>query len=107
MEAMFRVNEEVRKRPVIIYGVGNIGKACLRELINNNVEIECFCDSSPKKHGIIFQGKRVISPEELLAMEKYNVVIAIQDYSPVLSMLESKSIQHIFVYRNAFQIDIW
>ena len=107
MEAMFYINDELRKRPVIIYGAGNIGKACLNELKNNNVEVECFCDSAPRKDGTMFQGKMVASPEKLLPMEKYNVIIAIQDYWPVFSILKSKSDQNIFIYRNAFQIDIW
>ena len=47
MEALFHVSEEVRKRLVNIYGTGNIGRACLNKLIKNNVEVECFCDSSP------------------------------------------------------------
>lgn len=57
--------DQFRGKKVILFGTGVWGRCVLRWL--NYCEIECsfFCDNSKEKIGTNYQGKKVISPEEL------------------------------------------
>lgn len=104
MEALFCVNEEVKKKPVIIYGTEDLGQACLKELLNDGVNVEGFCSPVSQECGNYIQGKKVISLEELLLLENYNIVITVENYKNILGKLKDKPAQNIFMYRNVYNV---
>lgn len=104
MEALFYVNEEIKKGSIIIYGTEAMGKACLKELLNNGVDIEGFCSTILQESGTIIEGKKVISLEELLLMESRNIIITVEDYENIYFKLKEKTKHNIFMYRNVYNV---
>ncbi len=105
MQALFFMNEEVKKRPVIIYGTGELAKACLNEFLNNGVDVDEFCSIIPEEQGITIQGKKVISPEELQLREDCNIVIAAEEYEDVFIKLKIEQ-SRIFCYRDIYKVHL-
>lgn len=89
--------------PVIIYGTEAMGISCLKELLNNGVDVEGFCSTVSQEYGTIIEGKKVISLEELLLMENLNVIITVEDYKTIFLELE-KSAHNTFMYRNVYDV---
>lgn len=101
MDYTFKLNEEVLKRPIIIYGAGALGMDCMIELLNLNVYVTCFCDSAKEKQEIKILNKRVISLEELYGMkETHNVIIAAAAFKEIGEMLEVQGVKHLFYYKD-------
>lgn len=69
---------------IIIFGCGGVGKKAMQKLQEEGNEIICFTDNSPKKWGTIYEGKRVISPSNIVK-EKFDY-IAIGVYKAVNSI---------------------
>lgn len=107
MEPLFYLNEKMKKKPIIIFGTGAPGKACLNELLNYGVDVEGFCDAGSEKIGTIIQGKRVFSMEELLEKRHYNVVITSEDYEAVAMKLKKEPALYPFLYRDIYFIDLF
>lgn len=107
MKQLFELNEEIFKRPIVIYGAGNTGLDLLVELTNRNVKVECFCDSSEDKWGIRLMNKKVISLDELYQRKEHvNVVIASMFFEEIKETLERKGIKNIFCYQNHWRVQI-
>lgn len=104
MQALFCVNEEVKKHPVVIYGTEEMGRACLNELLNNGVDVEYFCSTISTECGITIQDKQVICLEELLLLEDYNIVITVEKYKDVLVKLKSIPEENVYIYRNVYNV---
>lgn len=104
MESLFCLNEEVKKKPVVIYGTEALGQSCLKELLNSGVNVEYFCSTIPQECGTSIQGKQVISIEDLLLLEDYNIVLTVENYKDVLLKLRIKLEQNIFMYRNVYSV---
>lgn len=55
---------------VVIFGAAGVGKKAKEYYeTHEGFEVEAFCDNDPEKWGTIFEGKIVISPEELVENE--------------------------------------
>lgn len=65
------------KKKIILYGSGNVGKHSLHILRNSQFKdrVEAFVDSNPNIIGSKVEGLSVISPNELLANHKDDIVI--------------------------------
>jgi FlaA1/EpsC-like NDP-sugar epimerase len=107
MKQLFELNEEIFKRPIVIYGAGNTGLDLLVELTNRNVKVDCFCDSSEEKWGIKLMNKTVISLDELCRRKDHvNVVIASMFFDEIKDQLEEMGVKNIFCYQNHWRIQI-
>lgn len=51
---------------VIIFGCGGVGIKAMRKLIVEGHEITCFADNSETKWGTFCEGKKVVSPKQIL-----------------------------------------
>lgn len=80
----------------IIFGASNFGKDVYRE-INKDYEVIAFSDNDNKKWGEEIEGKKIISPEELL---KYNakVIVASMYHIEIVMQLISYGIFEFYVY---------
>jgi organic radical activating enzyme len=54
--------------PVVLFGAGRYGKLAHYALEKLGIPATAFCDSDPHKHGTMFCGIEVISPEALAAL---------------------------------------
>lgn len=70
------LSEPVRiSETVLIYGAGNSSMLYAECFWKENLPITHYVDRSPEKIGTIFQGKPVISPEEMAAAHKSETVL--------------------------------
>lgn len=76
----------------IIFGIGKHGKiAC--ELLNDKYEIICFADNNKLKWGGEFEGRKVISPDDILLYAGVEVVIANKrNYNDIWKQLEKRGV---------------
>ena len=101
MNNVFNLNQEVLKRPIVIYGAGALGLDCLIELLNLDVYVTCFCDASKEKQKIRLLNKRVVSLEELQDMkDTHNVIIAAAAFHEIGELLKQRGITHLFYYKD-------
>lgn len=99
---------ELLSRPIVLYGLGFFGAVIVRSFREENMKVECFCDSNKK--GIDREtGLKIISPEEL--KEKYsdaNVVVSVANpsteqavYNTIVSLGFKQD--QIFHFEDAYQ----
>lgn len=101
MNNVFNLNQEVLKRPIVIYGAGSLGLDCLVELLNLDVYVSYFCDVSEEKQKIHILNKKVISLEEMQNMkDTHNVIIAVAAFKEIGESLERQGFKYLFYYRN-------
>jgi len=62
---------------IILYGAGMHTTQLLQTGLLNNIKIDCIVDSNPKKHGMLFEGYEVQSPEIL---KDKNIPVLISSY---------------------------
>jgi 2-polyprenyl-3-methyl-5-hydroxy-6-metoxy-1,4-benzoquinol methylase len=67
----------LKGKKVIIFGAGKRGEKGFHSLSKEGINILCFCDNDKNKQGQLICGTKVISFEELCAMEKHNCLIII------------------------------
>ncbi|MFA5771232.1 MAG: class I SAM-dependent methyltransferase [Thermoplasmata archaeon] len=70
-----KINPNIKK--IIIYGAGMHTTQLLQSGLLNNVKIDCIVDFNPKKHGMLFEGYEVQSPEIL---KNKNIPVFISSY---------------------------
>ncbi len=66
------------RRPVLIYGCGGAGRDYTKLLCQQGILVDAYCDA--KKHGQLFEGKVIMSLEELIDDQKqknYLIIIAV------------------------------
>lgn len=108
MTPLFLINEDIKNRNInVIYGAGNTGMDLFVELMNRDIYVDYFCDSSPQKWGILLMNKKVLSPDELKALKgKCNIFIASIFFKEINEELERNGFDNIFYYRNNWRIDM-
>ena len=76
--------------PVILFGAGQYGRIAHYALRQLGIGASFFCDSDPNKHGTMFCGIKVISPEELSKLDPGSHIFITCNYiSPVVSIVRS------------------
>lgn len=58
----------MRKNGLVIFGAAGKGRSDLAVLEKRNMQVKYFCDNDSQKWGVCFCGRRVLSPEDLLAL---------------------------------------
>lgn len=76
-------------RKLIFWGVGEVCKNCL--LYHPDVTPEFFVDSFSKQE--MFEGKKIVNPNEIINWKEYFVVITIDRYSAVKDVLTSYGLE--------------
>lgn len=85
------------KKKVIIFGASLYGEIAYN-VLKGKYEIIGFADNDPKKWGNTFNGKKVFSPKELIAMENLEIIIASQYYSAISIQLFNMGLKEIKVF---------
>ena len=107
LKNLFEVNKEVLTKPIVIYGAGNTGMDLFVELLNRNIRVDYFCDSSSEKWGIHLMNKKVLSPDELEKIkDEYNIIIASIYFEEICTQLEGLGISNVFCYRNTWRVEV-
>ena len=57
-------------KKVVLFGAGQIGEMCLFAMTQKNINVDFFCDSMESKHGKMFGGLKIISPEDLKKLDR-------------------------------------
>ncbi len=76
----------------LLYGTGNDSYRFARSVIEREGILAGFCDSDPRRQGLVHHAKRVWKPEELLSRrEEYDriLIASIQYYPEIAAKLES------------------
>lgn len=63
------------KGSVVVFGAGKSGRRIFRQLEFFGIDIEGFCDSDENKWGSTFEGKKVLSLEELKALKETGDIV--------------------------------
>lgn len=87
------LKEKEGGKKYIIWGAGNYGRRALATLKD---EVYCFADKNPSVIGLVIDGVRVISYEEMLRMTEKEICIAVWDGKvfPLLKELYENNIRH-------------
>ena len=59
---------------VILFGAGDMGELAYYALKKRNITVDHFCDSNKHKHGKLFYGTKIISPNELSLMDRNKTI---------------------------------
>jgi hypothetical protein len=70
-----KIKPNIKK--IILYGAGMHTTQLLQTGLLNNIKIDCIVDSNIKKHGMLFEGYEVQSPEIL---KEKNITVLISSY---------------------------
>ena len=85
------------KKPVVLFGAGDIGEMCDFSFQQHNIKVDFFCDSSEEKQGKIFCNKKVICPSELDKYGKDVKIFISNNYYPLLKKeLREKGFTNIY-----------
>lgn len=57
--------EDITGKRIVIYGASGSGKKFQRLLNMHGLDVDVFCDSNETKWGSLFEGRKVISPQDL------------------------------------------
>lgn len=108
MTPLFLINQEIKNGNInVIYGAGNTGMDLFVELINRDIYVDYFCDSSPQKWGILLMNKKVLSIDELITLKgKCNIFIASIFFNEINEELERIGFENIYNYRNNWRINM-
>ncbi len=75
------------KERILIFGTGTGAQRVCRNIDFDNFEIVAFIDNNSSKHGNLFFGKRVVSPQEALRMLYDRIVICSVAYKEIKQQL--------------------
>lgn len=87
-----RILDEINRLqiPVIIFGVGIVGKTLLKFCQKNNIEIDSFCDNSHAKSKEVIDGKSVVFTQNINNKYKEAIIlITAADIRDVVVQLDS------------------
>ena len=98
MRALFYVNEDILNYgKIIIYGMGQAGRAVFFKLLQRNIRVECFADTNPDICGTRFMNIPVIHIDSLPAIYKDAAIIVSGRYAfTIAAELEKRGFGHIF-----------
>jgi organic radical activating enzyme len=83
--------------PVVLFGAGRYGKITHYALEKLGIAPTCFCDSDPRKHGTLFCGIEVISPEALAALgPNCHVFISCNYIAPVVFAVNAMNFPNLY-----------
>ena len=87
-----------KRKKIVIFGAGTIGRLTHLALKEDNIEINYFCDSDKRKQKYKLENKLIISPEDLYQLNKNNtyIFLANQYFSAILPILLEKGFNNIF-----------
>lgn len=80
------INEELRHRKIIIYGIGYGADKLYEELSKEKIEVELYCVT--KKNTSEYRGKKVIGVDELNNYENCAVIISVKTLQYRLEIME-------------------
>lgn len=99
MQELFHLNDDIRHYDrVMIYGVGEAGKAVLLKLLQRNLRVDCLIDSDPEKCGGRLLNLPVVHIDELPKAAREDAVVVSGRYAfTVVDELEKRGFRHLFL----------
>ena len=98
-------------KPIVLYGASTGGVQVQKWLSDIGIQIEYFCDSNLMRWGEIFQGKKILSIQELsVYAESTEIVIIISSeyFKDINEMLEKFHISCEYIFTKiAFQYALY
>lgn len=98
-----RIDPNIKK--IIIYGAGMHTSELFQSRLLDNIEIESIVDSNPKKHGVLFEGYKIQSPE-IFKEKNTPVLISSHGFQEDISnylTVNFPNITQIKLYNNAIE----
>ena len=96
-EYLIKHRDVLMKKKIAIYGAGNYGDKCIKELMKRGVECASFIDCSPRKIGNKIEGVNVLGIEEyeknVENTDEEVIIVAIKDFltvGEVITMLKNR-----------------
>jgi organic radical activating enzyme len=90
--------------PVVLFGAGRYGKLAHYALEQLGLPATVFCDSDPRKHGTMFCGLEVISPEALAALgPNCHVFISCNYIAPVVFAVNALNFPNLYNCNDLFR----
>ncbi len=84
-------------KKVVLFGAGQIGEMCLFAMTQKNINVDFFCDSMESKHGKMFGGLKIISPEDLKKLDRDTNIFISNNYVSVINdQLKKEKFQNIY-----------
>jgi FkbM family methyltransferase len=75
-----------RKRPVIVFGAGTVGRWLAQALRDSGARVSCFADETAARIGTCIDGLRVVAPTAAAAAAGHEAVMICAFYSPVAGL---------------------
>ena len=72
---------------IVLFGAGKIGREYSNELENMGIRILCYADNDQNKWGKIWNGKPVVSPENLRKLEGLQIVVSCAELGVIIRQL--------------------
>lgn len=104
--AVFNYCNKVRKRvkeapKICLYGLGNF----YNDYVKNVKRYDYVCDSDSRKHGLVFNGRKCLSPLELSKMKDVVTLIMVGNYAEVKKELDNIGVESYYfgdLYLNSY-----
>ncbi|KEI97154.1 asparagine synthase [Clostridium botulinum A2B7 92] len=90
-------NLNIKNKDIILFGASNLGAKAYK-FLKMDYNIVSFCDNDSEKWNKEFYGVKIISPQELVAMENVSVIIASMYYEEILQQLKALNIKDVSVF---------
>lgn len=85
---------------VVLFGASKYGKIAKKILNQNNIKVDYFSDNNEKIQGEFFEGKKILSPEEI--EKDFIVLITSSYYDEILSQLKKQNLHNIYYIKNLY-----
>jgi organic radical activating enzyme len=90
--------------PIVLFGAGRYGKLAHFACLQLGLPATVFCDSDPRKHGTMFCGLEVISPEALAALgPNCHVFISCNYIAPVVFAVNALNFPNLYNCNDLFR----
>lgn len=102
-----KVFDSLRKSRVFVFGAWIVGMRVMSVLMDNDIEVDAFCDSEFSKQESEFGNRRVLSIEELLdkyRSDQISIIIAHSDVENAISMIDGKDSVNWYIMPDIFDI---
>lgn len=89
--------KERAKNNLVIFGAGTIGKLTLEALKIKNVKVGYFCDSDIRKQNSKIENIKIISPDDLDALDKNtDIFVSANYFSSIVPLLTNKGFKNLY-----------
>ena len=88
-----------KKKDLILFGAGTIGRLTFGALKEKNIQIDYFCDSDARKQNNIIENTKVISPYDLNKFDKNNtdIFVSANYFGAIVPELVGKGFKNIYI----------